>query len=221
VSLALFSLLCLSAAPPPGQAGRVLDEVVAVVRSPSGETRLVTLSKLREEARVALVSRGAPDAAVAPLDGPALEAALEWIVDQILIADEVNRLRVFEVDRAEVLAELKRFRERFRRPEDYRAFLEASEITEEELMAVLRRMLRVQRYLDNRVMRTSRVPESEARAYYQEHRKDFDGLEYERAREAVRAHLIEERVKAEVKSVLADLRGRSEIRVLVSFSPGK
>jgi hypothetical protein len=216
----VLPLLALAAAAPAGlPEGRVLDEVVAVVRSPSGETRPITLTKLLEEARIALVSHGAPEAAVRPLDGPALRAALDWYVDQILLYDEVNRLRIFDVERVEVLAELKRFRARFAKPDDYRAFLEASEITEEELMAVLRRMLRVQRYLDNRVMRSGRVSDADAQDYYRQHQQDFGGLPYPRVSEAVRARLAEERVKAEVKAVVGDLRGRSDIRLLVSLGP--
>jgi hypothetical protein len=219
VALALIAL-AVAGAGPAGE-GEVLDEVAAVVRAPGGEVRVVTLSKLREEARIVLVSRGANDAAFRPLDAPALKASLQWYVDQILLFDEAARLRVFEVDRTEVLGELRRFRERFARPEDYRTFLEANELSEEELMAVLRRTLRVQHYLDGRVMRTARVGDAEVETYYRAHRTDFGGMSLEQVKDPIRAHLSEERVQAEVKSLVADLRARSDVRLVGSLAPEK
>ncbi len=204
-----------------GGEGRVVEEVVAVIRSPvSGQTHVVTLTKLQEEARIALVSRGALAAAAMPLDGAALRAALEWLIDQTVLIDEVNRLQVIDVDRAEVLAERDRFRARFSRPEDYRAFLSRLDLSEEDLIVVLRRMVRVQRYVDSRVSRAGRIRDADVEAYLREHvgrgeAATAPGGEPAAVREAIRAHLAEQRVKAEVKALLSDLRGRSEIRVLV------
>ena len=219
IALALLALAAAGAGP--AEEGQVLDEVAAVVRAPGGETRVVTLSKLREEARIAMVSRGATDAAFRPLDGPALRAALQWVVDQILLFDEVTRLRVFEVDRTEVLGELRRFKEKFARPEDFRAFLDDNELTKEELMAVLRRMLRVQHYLDSRVMRTARVADADVEAYYSAHRSDFGGLTLDQVKEPIRARLSEDRIQAEVRSVVGDLRARGVVRLVGGLAPEK
>src|SRR5512146_733421 len=110
---AAFLAAALAAAP-------VGERVVAVVRNPpSAPPRIVTLTKLTEEARIALVSRGAIGAAVGPLDREALRAALEWLLDQMLVADEAARLRIDEVPREEVLEELRRFRARFPTPAQY------------------------------------------------------------------------------------------------------
>ncbi len=205
----------LASSEQPAAEGQVIDKVVALIRSPAlGQTRVVTLTKLEEEARIALVSRGALAAAVRPLDGPALKAALEWVIDQTVLMDEVNRLQVFDVERAEVLAERDRFRARFPRPEEYRAFLVRLDLSEEELMVVLRRMIRVQHYLDSRVGRAGRVRDAEVEAFWREHAAGFEGRSLAAVRETIRSHLAEERVKAEVKALLSDLRGRSDIRVL-------
>jgi DNA-binding response OmpR family regulator len=105
---ALLVALALAAAPPP--AARVVEEIVAVVRNPaSAPPRVVTLTKLDEEARIALVSRGASAAATGPLDAEALRAALDWLLAQMLLADDAARLRVDEVPREDVVAELRRF----------------------------------------------------------------------------------------------------------------
>ena len=97
-------------APPPARGQPALvEEVVAVVRGPGApKARIVTLTRLEEEARIALVSRGAIGAAVAPLDRAALRAALVWLVDQTLLGDEAARLQVFEVEQADLDAEVQR-----------------------------------------------------------------------------------------------------------------
>src|SRR5512144_92383 len=132
----LLLAVALAAPPPPG--GRVVEEIVAVVRNPaSAPPRVVTLTKLTEEARSALVSRGATAAATGPLDAEALRAALDWLLDQMLLADDAARLRVDDVPRDDVLAELRRFRAQVGSPQDYARFLQESDLTEDELLATL------------------------------------------------------------------------------------
>lgn len=198
--------------------GGVVEEVVAVVRPPGGEARVITLTKVAEAGRIALVSRGGLEAAYRPLDAAALHASLEWYVDQVLLHDEAARLDVFEVDRADALASLARFREVFPRPEDYRAFLAALEIDEEELLGVLRRMLRVRRYLESRLGRV-RVTDPDAEAWYRRHAAEMGDRPLAEVKDVVRARIVEERVDAETRALLADLRSRSDIRVLASTLP--
>lgn len=179
----------------------------------------MTLTKVAEEGRVALVSRGGLEAAFRPLDAGAMRASLDWYVDQLLLAAEAVRLRVFEVDRPDALAALARFKEVFPRSDDYRAFLHELDITEEELLGTLRRMLRVRRYLESRLGRI-RVSDGEAEAWYRGHPSAFGGAPFANVKDAVKARMVEDRVDAETRSLLADLRARSEIRVLYDFRSG-
>lgn len=198
--------------------GRVVEEVVAVVRTAGGEARVVTLTRVDEAGRIALVSRGGLEAAYRPLDAAALQASLEWYIDQVLLHDEAARLDVFDVDRAEAAAALARFKDVFPRPEDYRAFLASLEIDEEELQDVLRRMLRVRRYLESRLGRI-RVSEADLEAWHRRHPGEFGGRPLAEVRESVRARVVDERVDAETRAILADLRARSDIRVLAGTLP--
>jgi hypothetical protein len=201
--------------------GKVVEQVVAVVRSSAaGQARVITLTKLVEEARIALVSRGALEAATVPLDAAALRAALDWLVDQTILMEEAARLQVFEVDRVDVLSELKRFRGQFPTAPTYTAFLEINGLSEEELTAVLARMVRVQRYLDSRVRLKARVAEADIEDYYREHAADFSGRTLDSVRASIRSHLASERVRAEVREVVTDLRSRSDVRVLADFVGG-
>ena len=211
VAASVLALPAAAASPP----GEEVERVVAVVRSPAASVpNIITLTYVEEQARIALVSRGALLAATQPLDGPALRAGLEWLVDQTLLSDEATRLQVFEIDRADGLAELARFKARFARPADYQAFLARCDLSEAELETVLRRMLRVKRYVESRVSHAAQVPEAELTAWLDEHAAELGS----RDREAARAHLAEQRTKDEVKALVRDLRSRAEVRVFEDLS---
>ncbi len=197
--------------PAASAADEEVERVVAVIRSPAApEPSIITLTNVEEEVRIALVSRGAILAATQPLDGPALKAGLEWLVDQTLLTEEASRLQVFEIDRADGLAELARFKAHFARLADYQAFLARCDLSEAELEAVLRRMLRVKRYVESRVSHAAQVPDAELTAWLDKHAAEPAS----RDREAARSHLAEERMKQEVIALVRDLRSRSEVRVL-------
>ncbi len=227
--LALLLLTALAATPAPGpprpsgakadavgasaSEGRVVERIVAVVRNPANAPpRPLTLTKLIEEARVALVGQGALEAAEAPLDAAALRAALRHVVDQWLVADEAARLQVDEVDRAEAQAALRRFRERFGDEAAYRRFLATTDLSEEELSQSLLRDLKVRRYLDNRVGRAARVSEAELDAAEAAAGGPGGGPG---AREVLRQQLTETKARAQARQLLADLRARADVRVVV------
>jgi hypothetical protein len=210
---ALAAAPAASAAEPAVEAGAVIEQVVAVVRNPPGAPpRAITLSRLTEEARIVLVSRGALAAAFQPIDERALAATLAWLVDQTLLADEAARLQVGEATRDQVAAELRRFQAHFPDRAAWTGFLESAGVTEEEIGGVLARMLRVDRYLETRIGRGGIVDDGEVSAYARERGLS---LESRAAREAVRVRLEELRVHAAVQEHLSELRGRADVRVLV------
>lgn len=218
-SAALALALAALPAPPPPAAGApgapegaLVEEIVAVVRNPaSAPPRVVTYTKLVEEARIALVSRGATEAASGPLDGAALRAALEWLLDQMLVADEAARLRLDDVDREALAAEVRRFRARFPSPAAYERFLAEGELGEDELAATLARMMRVERYVQSRVGRTARVGDDEVDRWLADRGARGAGAA---SRDAVRSQLAEDRARAQVKELLSELRGRAEVRIV-------
>jgi hypothetical protein len=200
-----------AAAPGAGARGEEIDRVLALVRSSaSAEPRVITLTRVAGETRIALVGRGAMRAATEPLDAAALTAGLEWLVDQLLLIDDATRLQLFDADGGEGEEEVAAFRARFPRPADYTAFLRRWDITDDDVVAALRRSARVQRYLDSRVSHAAQVSEAEVTAWLEGHAADVGG----RDRELARRRLADERVAAEVRNVLRDLRARAEIRVL-------
>ncbi|HSM92499.1 MAG TPA: hypothetical protein VLT47_06380 [Anaeromyxobacteraceae bacterium] len=207
----LLASALLGASPPPP--GRLVEAVLATVQAtPVRAVRPITLTRLREEARVALVARGATEAAFGPIDGAALAATLEWLIDQTLVAEEADRLLVGEVGREEVDRELARFRSRFASPGEFARFLALNDLAEDELAVTLARNLRVQRFVEGRVGQSVKVAEVEIDEYLRG--RGVDGGPAA-ARDAVRAHLTEQRLSGEVKRMIGELRGRATIRILI------
>lgn len=202
------------AGPPahPGAEGRVVEEIVAVFRNPpSSPPRVITLTRLVEEARIVLVSRGGAAAATAPLDRAALRAALDWLLDQMLVADEAAKLRLDEVERDAVVSEVHRFQGRFQGTAAYQRFLAQNELSEEELAATLARTLRVERYVQSRVGRSVRAADDEVDRWLRERGVSAPAPS---AREAVRSQLTDEKARAQVRELLSELRSRAEIRIV-------
>jgi hypothetical protein len=211
LGLALLLATGPGPAPPPG--GVVLERVVAVVRNPaSAAPRPLTLTRLDEEARVALVGQGAATAAFAPLDAAARRAALRWLIDQWLVAEEAIRLKVEEVPSQESQAALQLFRQRFPDPATYQRFLHSIELPEDELQSILARGLRVQRFLDNRLGRSVRVSEEEVSRWLAGQGQPAPTPS---EREAARARLSGDRAQVQIKQMLGELRSRADIRVLM------
>jgi len=216
-------LLALLAAGPDAVAGgapvaapRVVEKVVAVIRNPPGSApRLITLTRLVEEARIALVSRGAIEAASRPIDAPALRATLDWLLDESLVADEAARLRLDDLGREAIADELKRFAARFPAPDAYQAFLERTEVSEEELAVTLARGLRVRRYLESRVGRVARVSEADVDRALVE--RGANAGASAAVRDAVRASLVEARARAQAAALVSELRARADVRILERF----
>jgi hypothetical protein len=217
---ALLVLPLLAGAVDAPQEGRLVDEVVAVVATRGQEARIVTLTQVSEEGRIALVARGGIEAAFAPLDGAVLRASLDWYVDQLLLYEEAVRLQVFEVDRDAAQAELARFRAAFRSPRDYKAFLYRIDATEEDLASVLRRMLRVRRYLESRLGRLRPSPR-EIEAWYAAHASEYGGRPLAEVTDEIAARLSAGRAATETRALLADLRSRADVRILVDLGARK
>jgi hypothetical protein len=190
---------------------RMVDEVVAVV-----EAQTITLSELEAQTRVELVLlRGATLASI-PLGRPLLAASLKRLVDERIVLAEVERLRLFDLDRSELEKEQIRFRARFPSLGSYEAFLGLLEMTDEELGAVLARGLRVARYLDSRLRLPSQVRDAEiddaARAQ--------GGPPLTRQqREELQKQLQRDKYERLLAELLAELRRRANVRVLDPIDP--
>ncbi len=160
----------------------LVDSVVARVnRHP------ITESQLDLEARLALAEHGELATAEGRLTEPQLSSALDYLIDQLLLEDEAERLQVFEIDDDETRKALAQLAARFPSARPLQSFLDRFGIPADMLEASLRRGLRAERYLDSKI-----------RVQVQ------GGTSTAEAQEAA-------------KELVAQLRARADIRLLATF----
>jgi len=205
--LVLFLALIASAAA--GQERHLIDEVVAVVDAHS-----VTLSELAAETRIRMVEQQGPQMASVTLDRAILAASLRRLVEERVVLSEVERLKLFDIDHAEVESALARLRARFPGPAAWDAFTRQLELTNEEIAAILARELRVARYLDNRLKLAAQLRDSELDEAWKASGGQGD-------REALRQRLAKEKYQRMLSELLVELRRRATVRIVDALDDAK
>ena len=189
---------------------QLLDEVVAVV-----EAHAITLSELAAETRVRMVEAQGAVAADAVLDRKLLASSLRRVIEERVVLSEVERLKLFDLERTEVDGLLARLRARFPTVQRYEAFTRAIELTDEEIGAILARELRVGRYLDNRLKLAAELRDSELDEMTRGHPMA------PKEREALRVRLAKDKYLRLLSELLQDLRKRADVRVLDPLEEGE
>jgi hypothetical protein len=188
---------------PSSAARKLIDEVVAVVDAHS-----ITLSEVQAETRIRLVESQGKAAAYLPLDRRLLAASLRKTIEERVVMAEVDRLKLFDLERSEVDALIARLRSRFGSEAEWDAFEKSIGLTIGEVGGVLTRELRVARYLDNRLKLSAQLRDRELS-------ESASGTSMTAAeREALRDKLAREKYQRLLADLLADLRKRASVRVL-------
>ena len=143
-----------------------------------------------------------------------LAASLRRTIEERIVLSELQRLKLFDLEPAEIDGLLAHLRARFASRADYDAFARSIELTDEEIGAILARELRVARYLDNRLKLAAEVRDSE----FAEATKRKTLSEAERKR--LREQLAQDKYQRLLRELLADLRRRASGRVLDSLDGG-
>jgi SurA N-terminal domain len=201
-------LLALAAGAGSAQERQLVDEVVAVVDAHS-----VTLSELAAETRIHLVEQQGPQTASAQLDRPLLAASLRRLVQERVVLSEVERLKLFDLDHAEVESALARLRGRFPTPSAWESFTRQVELTDDEIGAILARELRVARYLDNRLKLAAQLRDSELE-------EAWKGQGGKGDRAALRQRLSKEKYERLLTELLAELRRKASVRIVDPIEDG-
>ncbi len=212
VPVAAFAQAQAGGVPAGAPEGQLIDRVVAII-----EGQVLTQSELEFETRVALIQRGAVEAAVAPLDEETLRGALELVIGQRLQVLSADRLEAFTAEQAEVEARLSGFRRRFESEEAFQGFLARSGADVKQLTEVLKRSVRAERILDSRIRLRAQVGEAELQRYFEQHAGDYpEG--YAAVKSRLRDKLFQERYKALAAEELAQVRASAQVRRVAPFS---
>lgn len=210
-ALGLWPVGGVAGSDPAEARGVVLDRVAAVV-----EGRIITLSQLRFESRVALIQGGDASAASRALDDAALKNGLEWAVGQRLQEIEADRLKAFAIEPEELNESFRRFEGRIGGGEQLNLFLKAHEVDPAGLARVLERSLRAERMLDSKVRLRAQVTEAEVRGAYASGAHGLTGS-YEQVRASLRDRLFRERYSELARAELRKMKERADIRWVAPF----
>ncbi|MEO0813600.1 MAG: SurA N-terminal domain-containing protein, partial [Myxococcota bacterium] len=128
------------------EGGTRIDRVVAVV-----ESEVITEAELVLEARIALARRGAIRAASKAIDERFVETFLDYLVNQLLVANQATRLGAFSVSDQDVEREFDRFADSFPSRTAFDSFLRRFGISDERLRGIMLRDLRNGRFVNRRM----------------------------------------------------------------------
>jgi hypothetical protein len=146
------------------------------------------------------------------------DAAVNALIDRILVLVEVNRYLPPEPTAAEIDQRLADLRGRFDSPAAFdRALLETG-VSAEQLHATVRDNLRIESYLRQRFGAGYEPPDEEVLRYYRSHESEFtrDGVlqPFSDVRLEARRRLLAQRRDTLVRSWVADLRRRANVMLL-------
>ncbi len=204
----LFFLIALVPPALARAAPQLADEVVAVV-----DNRPILLSQLEVEARLMrALDEGGPTLQM-PMSNAELKAALDRLIDRLVVYEQAERLQVFALSMSEVAAAVSDLGDRLG-PKELAEFLADFDVDPSMLAGIVRRNLRVERYLAGRFRLASRPTDVEVRAFYLLHRADFDGSTFDQAAGDIRARLWKEKFRRLARAFVRDVRARARVRIL-------
>jgi len=188
-------------------AQQLLDRVLARIGNDA-----ITQTDVR-----ALVEFGLIDA-----KSPAEPAAVQQAIDRYLILREVARFPPAEPPADAVAMQLAAMKARV--GDRLEQVMRETGLNEDRLAGLARDTLRIRDYLQQRFGLSAPVGEDEARRYFEEHRAEFtrDGtpLTFEEAEAEARRRAAESRVQGAIAQWLQDLRGRSDVTIVMSAPAG-
>jgi hypothetical protein len=192
----------------------VAEEVVAVV-----DARAILLSDLELETAIARARVEGPSALTATPTAAQLAEGLAHFVDKLVVYAEAERLQVFELGPGDLQKGVDELKARL--GPALPQFLKAREVDEQSLRDVVRRELRMARYLDGRFRLASRPRDAEVQAFVAEHAEDFAHLPPADRLAQARERISREKFAALTSAFVADVRRRARVRVLRNFdAPG-
>ncbi len=217
LGLVLVSTAGVARAAPPDavlQPEEVLvDEVVAVVNK-----HVITLSKVRQESALILVERRGEAGLSHQVTKAFMSQVLDFLINQQVLLDEARRVKLPQVSDEEIRRLLSGFKARFLDAETFARFLFAHSMTEDGIVKVLVRHLRVERLKESKVRSIPKLSEDRVRSYYEANRARFGGADYKTVAEAIRHRLAGERKDKELARWVWALRRRAEVKVLVEIA---
>lgn len=187
----------------PGASAELVDHIVAAVNN-----EVITASELAQAA--GLNERIGKSV----LDRKTLETeTLEGLITRRLLVQESRRLRFVEVSEQEIGAEVEKFRKHFESDAAFTDFLRSVDLTEQELRRMLGEQLLVEKFVEKKVGLFVRVTREVAQSYFDDHATQFPGKRFQDVQKTIMETLMDRMVGQQLDKYVAELRGKTDIRV--------
>lgn len=213
----LSASLCAIAAllAPPASAQVPSEAIAAVVGGPTPapgvDVILLSDVVLRAHLELALAGVPGPHRAGSEL----LAATLEEIVGEVLVAREANRLGTADPSDADVARERERIVASLGGPSAFGTFLAAEDATDAEIEAIATRRARVAAFFRANLEGTSEISDAQVEALHARGEHPLSDRPLEEVREALRAWMAAQAVRADVRRWLEVLEGRTVVRIFL------
>jgi hypothetical protein len=221
----MFTSALAQAAPAPvaRQVGARLDGIAAVVgaNAPTAGADVVLRSDVELRARLALAGEGAEGSLpLGPLPQALLDATLQEIVGELLIAREAKRVQIATPSAVDVQRERDRLMRAAGGLARLQALLEALSVEEDELEIVAKRRALVASFLAANLEGVTTVTEAELAQALSSRMADPQGTQQRpRSLEQLRAELTRAAMQRAVQRWVVMLRARIAFRVYNPAQP--
>ncbi len=177
----------------------------------------ILVSDVDLNARIQLAGE-ASQLPVGPLPDALLAASLEELIGAALVAREADRLRAASPSPDEVDQERARIEQRAGGAPRLAALLSATGASDAEIDALAARRAYVDAFLRANLEGSTVVSDAQVQRVHEEGEHPFVGRSLEEVREVLRAWLAQQLLRRDVQRWIEVLRGRTEVRTLVSWS---
>ena len=151
-----------------------------------------------------------------------LQAALQTVIDQRLVAQEAEKLPGIAPSDAEVDRSLGKFINRFRSVPDFYTRAQSVGLSAEQVREIVRARVAIEKYLDFRFRTFTIVTQQEIAAYYNgaytvRFRRTYPGRIVptpEQARKEIEDELTNSKIATDIDSFLDDARARANVVIL-------
>ena len=141
-------------------------------------------------------------------------SVLDQLIQQTVVMQAVQEANI-TIDEDKLLEEFEAVKGQFQTEALYEEALEESNMSEEDLLELLRNDMKMEAYFDERI-ETVEITDEEKEAFYQEYKEmsELQGQEiddYETLEDIIEAHLIQTYEQEQMQAILADLMDDSVI----------
>jgi peptidyl-prolyl cis-trans isomerase SurA len=145
---------------------------------------------------------------------------LDELIAQALRLRDMQRFGLQDVPKDSIEARVQEIQKRFASPAEFAAALQHAELTPDELRALVKRQLQVERYIQDRFAPLIFVPNEDIQKYYkttwsqQRRERGLSILPLSDVREEIRTLLKSSSLQKEIDDWTAQLRARSNVDIL-------